>query len=176
MSHKLLLAVGIGCVLGAFVFYGVATGWRQARIRRRRRHGIRSEAKTGGILRSHGYHLLETQIPLPLTMWINQQKIRYTVRPDGLAVRGRRRYLVEVKTGNTATDPTYPLTRRQLLEYHHAARVDGILFVNADAHTVQCIQFPRRRRARRMPAFMLGLCIGTVAAVVISFFKDSFFP
>ncbi|SCA63858.1 Uncharacterized protein SCG7086_BG_00120 [Chlamydiales bacterium SCGC AG-110-P3] len=168
MSHKLLFAIGIGCVLGAFVFYGSATLWQQVRVRRRLRRGVRAEAKTGKILRSYGYHLIDTQVPLALTMWINQQPHQYTVRPDGLAVRGRRRYLVEVKTGSTATDPTYVLTRRQLLEYSCAARVDGILFVNADRHTVKEIQFSRRcSSARRLPAFLVGVCCGVIASVVV---------
>lgn len=159
-----LLIVGIGSVAGAFLFYWINRLWMQWRIFWRRRHGLRSEAKAGSILRRYGYKLRGTQYNTKMTMLINGRRIRYSIRPDGIAKKRGRWYLVEVKTGKTAVNPLYRETRRQLLEYYHSLPVDGVLLVDADKQTVQNIRFRGKNiRAKTSKLYVLLAFIAGIA-------------
>ena len=52
-----------------------------------------------------------------------------------------KKYIVEVKTGDTAANPNYSATRRQMLEYNLASELP-LLFVNMDELTVEEVRFP----------------------------------
>ena len=64
------------------------------------------------------------------------------LRADLLVERGGRRYVAEVKTGEAAPSLATAATRRQLLEYLIAYRVDGVLLVDAERGSVHEVEFP----------------------------------
>jgi hypothetical protein len=67
------------------------------------------------------------------------------LRADYLVEYGDELLVAEVKTGDEAPEVTTAATRRQLLEYHVAFGVDGVLLVSPERGTIQRIVFPTLR-------------------------------
>ena len=73
-----------------------------------------------------------------------------TVKPDGIDLicspgNPGEIFVAEVKTGDEAPRMSTAATRRQLLEYHVAFDVDGVLLVCPELGTIQRIEFPQLR-------------------------------
>ena len=88
------------------------------------------------------------------------------VRADYIVRAGGRRWVAEVKTGRAAPSLATATTRRQLLEYQHAFGVAGVLLVDADARTVQRVDF---RPPGRLPVRALVLFTAVLAAAAAWF-------
>ena len=65
----------------------------------------------------------------------------FGIRIDLLLERDGVLYIAEVKTGDLAPDPRHGPTRRQLREYADLLPDHGVLLVDADAGTIQEIEF-----------------------------------
>jgi hypothetical protein len=125
-------------------------GWwrslgRGRRIRARRQRIARvGEEEAERLLEKHGFVVMERQVTGWWTMWVDGVERQVSCRAD-LLVRPRndrsRRLVAEVKTGVRATDPTFPQTRRQLLEYSLAFEVDGVLLLDMERYEVHEIEF-----------------------------------
>lgn len=139
-----LLAVA---VIGA-IFVGVWlqrrwTSWtRRRRMKRLRKMGMRGESRAAGLLARHGFVLEQTQVSGHIEVRVDGVPSRYRVRADGVASRGGRRYVVEIKGGMDAARIANRTTRRQLLEYAIATQTDAVVLVDAARHKVHVVEFP----------------------------------
>jgi len=70
-------------------------------------------------------------------------RLAMELRADYLVERGGELLVAEVKTGEEAPSLETAATRRQLLEYHVAFAVDGVLLVSPEQGTIQRVAFPR---------------------------------
>lgn len=157
----------VGALLAAVA--GVALGLRLARWRRRRRrlrasaHGRRMEDRAPAALERRGYRVIERHPALTVEWRLDGAPQPLELAPDLLVARGRRRYLVEVKTGGAAR-PEKQETRRQLLEYAVYAPVDGVLLYDADRDALRAVEFPIERGGRGWPwALLIGAALGAAA-------------
>ncbi len=134
--------VGILLLVVAWLIF--AWRWERGRVRRgnlgRLRIAQRGESDAEKLLQSEGYAILERQLSLRWTLWVDGEPESVLSRADLLVERHGLTYIAEVKTG-TVADPTKPSTRRQLLEYLHAFDVDGVLLVDPAEALVQAITF-----------------------------------
>ena len=92
------------------------------------------------------------------------------MRADLIVSRAGRRYVAEVKTGAVAPDVRHAPTRRQLLEYQHAYRADGVLLVAPEAGTVREVLFPGARAGERslgLVGFVAGAALGAAVAFTL---------
>lgn len=144
-----LFLVLIGALFGALFFYWVTKWLLKRKLKRRFNRASDGEDEAISLLKSLGYHLLETQKSSWLSMWIDQEEHTYLVRPDAYVQKEGRLYLVEIKTGPQATNPKLAATRRQLLEYYHGFReVEGILLINADLQQVVHVSFDPPKKVK----------------------------
>jgi hypothetical protein len=126
----------------------LAIGWHLSRgsasraNRSRQRHAQRGEQRAEHLLRARGYRILDRQVSGSWTLKVDGQDVQASVRADLLVRRRGRTYVAEVKTGRQATDPTFPATRRQLLEYLLIFEPDGVLLVDVDAGKILTVEFP----------------------------------
>jgi len=140
-EHVLIggLAVLVFALLAALWF--AKTRARRANHRRQRR-ARRGEERAQRVLHRAGFRIEATQASETWWMIVDGRDVEVRVRTDYLVSRFRRTYVAEVKTGDLAPDPTYPPTRRQLLEYSLAFDVDGVLLVDVEAGEVLEVGFP----------------------------------
>ncbi|MGM0439530.1 MAG: hypothetical protein ACQEP8_00260 [Chlamydiota bacterium] len=161
----LIIASSLASIIG---FVIISRWWRRFCLHRRFKRGARAEARAEKILRSYGYQVAGVQKSIRMVMYVNGRRLVYDVRPDAMAKKDGRLFLVEVKSGATATNPMYSHTRRQLLEYYSSFHADGVLLVDADKHHVHTIDFdgaliPRRRSFGPIfIAFLVGIGMAAV--------------
>ncbi len=165
---------------------GLANAWRRYRLRRklgqRAHQGRQGERAACQLLRQSGYHILDVQRTQQGAVHVDGTPHSYHVRADYLvesnrgATRGRR-YVVEVKTGHEAPQPTSRATRRQLLEYQHVYDVDGILLADMQSRKLHHIRFDQPPGKRPLPPMtrlsvpaklLMALLIGFLAGMVVA--------
>jgi len=105
-----------------------------------RRSGRRGEERAIALLRRKGYRLLAREVCATVRVRVDGETEEYTVRADALVRRFWRRYVVEIKTGASAT-LAHRATRRQVFEYAAAFRCSGVLLVNADERKIRRVEF-----------------------------------
>lgn len=119
---------------------------RRARLRHRFDRAAAGERAAIPLLESHGFAIEGAQVCGRYTLHVDGAPVEVEVRADYVVCRSGERFVAEVKTGAVATKITTPATRRQLLDYHHAFEVDGILLVDAEAGRIHHVTLPQRRR------------------------------
>lgn len=137
-----LVAVLVAAVAVLALLLWIRGGREGRRSRARQRRAERGEVRAEKILKREGYRIEDRQVPVYWTMEVDGEEVEVEARADLLVRRRRRRYVAEVKTGGRAPDPTYPRTRRQLLEYALAYDVDGVLLVDVEEGEVHEVDFP----------------------------------
>lgn len=138
MDRLVLLA----CFLLALVLWWWTAGRGSRRSRRTQKLAQRAESRAEGLLIRAGYRIEARQVIGTWPMQIDGDRVDAGLRVDLLVRRGRRRYVAEVKSGPVGSRPTDPNTRRQLLEYRLAFRVDGVLLVDMHRRRIVEVEFP----------------------------------
>jgi Holliday junction resolvase-like predicted endonuclease len=116
---------------------------KASRASKRRVHRAQQgERQAVALLQAAGYRVLEQQLRGRWWIEVDGEQHPVDVIADLLVERDGWSYIAEVKTGELATDPTRPATRRQLLEYLLAFEPDGLLLVDMDQGTIHDIGFP----------------------------------
>ncbi len=108
---------------------------------RRQRVGKRAEDSARGVLRDHGYSIVESQRPARAHVTIDGKRHTSTVRVDYIVEKNGLTYAAEVK-GGARRSATRDSTRRQLLEYALIYEgISGVLLVDAVDGVVHTIEF-----------------------------------
>ncbi|MDB4958426.1 MAG: hypothetical protein JWO36_5995 [Myxococcales bacterium] len=122
-----------------------ARRWRGSwRARRRARRAGAGEDRAAALLIGAGFRIVETQARTSWAPLVDGEPHETELRADYLVEAGGELLVAEVKTGEEAPSLDTAATRRQLLEYHVAFAVDGVLLVCPERGTIQRIVFPLR--------------------------------
>jgi hypothetical protein len=113
----------------------------------RRARGRAARARAGedaaaALLRRAGYRIVAEQARTWWTPRIDGEPHRTELRADYLVEADGELLVAEVKTGDAAPSLATAATRRQLLEYHVAFAVDGVLLVCPERGAIHRIEFP----------------------------------
>jgi hypothetical protein len=159
--------------LASLVVQSVRLWWLRGAPRRRMRaaaaRGAAGEVRAEALLERLGYGITARQASERWVIAVDGEDVAVTVRADYLVTRGGRRFVAEVKTGESAPRAEHPPTRRQLLEYRHAFAVDGVLLVHAEAGRVQEVEFPvAARRGATGRALVVAFLLGAACAVALA--------
>jgi Holliday junction resolvase len=142
--------VAIAVVIAVGVALLLACGWRlrrlwlAARLNRRRIRGGRAERRALRLLERHGYAILSSQEPALSRIVVDGDEHEFDLRADVLVERDGERLVAEVKTGAAALISSRA-TRRQLLEYAYAYRLDAVLLVDMAEERIIRVEFPDLR-------------------------------
>jgi len=137
----------LALALLVFIFISWAGRWWRARTwdrEHRRRLSRAREGEDGSValLEQSGFTIIDSQVTHEYPLWVDDDERMITLRCDHLIERDGLTYVAEVKTGEAAPDPTLAATRRQLLEYRVAYRVDGVVLVDMNRKNIARIVFP----------------------------------
>ena len=140
-----LVAVAIlAGALFAMVVGRVLREWRgswRARVRAERAGA--GEDGAAAMLREAGYTIIARQVRTWWSPLVDGEPFETELRADYLVECDGETFVAEVKTGDEAPRLSTAATRRQLLEYHVAFDVDGVLLVCPELGTIQRIEFPQ---------------------------------
>lgn len=142
------LLVAAGMLAGAVGYRLLSSLWRNWRMQRRFQRGAAAEKKAARFLRRQGYRILAAQLAETVTVYVNGQPQKSTVRADFYVRKGWRTYIVEVKSGQQGT-VRLPNVRRQLLEYKLVYRPHGILLLDMEHGVLEEIRFTYTDMRRR---------------------------
>jgi Holliday junction resolvase-like predicted endonuclease len=101
---------------------GVVLGMKLKRWQKRqalaghRARGEQGEKDAETWLKNHGFQIENSQVNTQFFYLIDGERRTFKVRPDIMATKQGERWLIEVKTGKSAS-PEYSATRRQIREY-----------------------------------------------------------
>jgi hypothetical protein len=142
LAHLIIILLSIAVVLL------LLRGWWQAGKGHRRAVSRAARAGAGelaaeGLLESHGYTIIDRQVRCLWWIEVDGEEEEVELRADLLVERDGDRFIAEVKTGTRAPDPTFPQTRRQLLEYRLAFEPYGVLLVDMEEEEILSVDFPR---------------------------------
>jgi hypothetical protein len=113
-------------------------------LRRRQQRARRGELDAPALLTEEGYRVIDSQVHLLWSVYIDDEPIEIRLIADHLVERDGLRYVAEVKTGDAAPSIRTAATRRQLLEYLVAFDCDGALLVDMEEAIIQEIHFEGR--------------------------------
>ena len=135
--------------------------WTKARV---------AEQAAAELLQARGYAVCGTQVEASYSIVVDGQPVNVLLRADYVVTRAGRYYVAEVKSGRFAPRIDTAATRRQLLEYLVAFRVDGVLLVDAEARQVREVVFPvlghSKSESTAVPIWLLVLALVLAVAVV----------
>ena len=139
-GYGLWLLVLVGMLAGGIGYRFLSTVYRNWRMNRRFKRGEVAEKKAVKFLHRQGYRILAAQLEETITVYVDGVPQKSKVRADFFVRKGRKTYIVEVKSGQQGT-VRLPYVRRQLLEYKLVYQPDGVLLLDMEHHTLQEIQF-----------------------------------
>lgn len=134
------------CVAATATLCAIVQAARAFTRRRRRRlrfeRAAEGERAAAEILEESGYVVEDCQVTTSYPIEVDGARVEIALRADYLVTRAGDRFVAEVKTGQIAPRIRTPATRRQLLEYHVAFGVSGVLLVDAETRSVRRVAFP----------------------------------
>jgi Holliday junction resolvase len=130
----------IGVLAAIVLGFRLARFWRAVRLGRSRRGGARGERRALRLLERHGYTIVARQEAAVARVLVDGVLEEFDLRADLVVEKDGERLVAEVKTGAAATVASRT-TRRQLLEYAYAFRLDGLLLVDMAAERIIRIEF-----------------------------------
>jgi len=159
------LLVVLAAVSAGYALFVAGRGWlRGVRRQQRFARGAEGEREAALLLEAHGFTIEAAQVAAAYELAVDGEAVVASVRADYVVRLGARRYVAEVKTGRAAPSLATATTRRQLLEYQHAFGVTGVLLVDADARTIQQVDFRVASRSSLVPwVAVLGLVVAGLA-------------
>lgn len=111
------------------------------KLRRRQRRAQRGELDAQELLAAEGYQIVDSQVHLRWSVYVDDEPIEIRLIADHLVEREGMRFVAEVKTGDAAPSIRTAATRRQLLEYLVAFGCDGVLLVDMEEAVIREIYF-----------------------------------
>jgi Holliday junction resolvase-like predicted endonuclease len=148
VTHQwaVLAIVALAGALLALVVMRFARSWRATWQAKRR--AARAEAGEEGaaeLLRRAGFRIVAKQARTRWAPLVDGEPHETELRADYLVEARGELLVAEVKTGDAAPSLATAATRRQLLEYHVAFAVDGVLLVCPERGKIHRVEFPQRR-------------------------------
>lgn len=144
------LAVAASGALIALVVSRWLRAWRGSwRARKRAGRAIAGEDGAAELLRRAGFRIVGRQVTTWWSPLVDGEPCETEVRADYLVEADGEVLVAEVKTGDAAPRIETAATRRQLLEYHVAFEVDGVLLVCPERGVIHRIDFGLPKLAPR---------------------------
>jgi hypothetical protein len=132
----------LGAIALLLLLWWRATTRARRATRARQRRARRGEDLAEDLLAEAGFTVVDRQVTVRWTLLVDGEAVEVGCRADLVVDGPDGRFVAEVKTGDRAPDPTFPATRRQLLEYLHAFgdQVDGVLLVDMERGEVRRVE------------------------------------
>ncbi len=121
-------------------------------------------------LKKNGFQIVEKQQGRPLVIHEGKNTHRYLIRTDFLVKKGRRRYIVEVKSGQKNNSVANRDTRRQLLEYFLAYKGYGIILFDMENKKFSEIKFSLPDLHSRLIENVIYFLLGSLLTLLIFYF------
>jgi Holliday junction resolvase len=141
LDRPALIGLALVALLLILLGWRLRRLWLAARLDRRRVRGARAEGRAVRLLERHGYAVVAEQESALARVLVDGEAEEYDLRADVIVEKDGERLVAEVKTGAAAAVKSRA-TRRQLLEYAYAYRLDAVLLVDMAEERIVRVEFP----------------------------------
>ena len=141
LIERIIFISIIAILLFALLKYKYITYQLKRKQKKRFARGIELENEAYSYLQSLGYSIIGMQQIHYHQYEINGKKYDAKLILDYLVEKEGNRYIVEVKSGQSAIYMNNSNTRRQLLEYDYTIESDGIFLLDMENKNMQLINF-----------------------------------
>lgn len=119
-------------------------GYKRSRLRKKRfARGEKMEAKAAVFLKNKGFEIIATQEVFYHSYVAGGIEKKARLEVDYLVSKRNKTFVVEVKSGEAATQIENKSTRRQILEYSVAIPCDGIFLLDMEKEQLHKIEFKK---------------------------------
>ena len=173
ITTDLLIEIALGFLILILTLKLVPLYFKKFKARRRLKRGIKKEKEAYKVLKKLGYKIVGNNIKYQYSLQINQDFINIGLEIDYLVQKKGKTYIIEVKSGESATKITNSSTRRQILEYSLFIKNDGILLLDMEKEDLQEIIFPikHKNKPRRSPILAFLLLGLAITLLLLVYFK-----
>lgn len=134
--------VSIIALLAILLVVRVLSDYRKRRVVKRRfDRGRKMEYKARDFLIRQGFRVVDEQVEYEHSYIVDGVEHSSLIVVDYVVSRKGKTYIVEVKSGSSATSINNSATRRQLLEYSFAIECDGIYLLDMEAEELRKVDF-----------------------------------
>jgi hypothetical protein len=162
-----------GAVAGFVLFYFASKVFISLKMSRRVELSQISQEEAEALLKKKGFKILAKQKRADLITYIDGKPNLSFVQADFIVEKNGKKYVAEVKAGELVSDPTEPSTRRQLLEYKFAYKLDGVLLVDMIGKSIHLIDFEYPTYGEeRIFKLILGALVVIIVACVLWIFMS----
>lgn len=158
----------LGIIVGGFLLYTIFKSLRKNRLRHKMNRARKAEGRALKFLTASGYEILDVQKRVPFVTFVDGKPYKNSIQADYVVTKAGCRYVVEVKTGEEATQVTNTQTRRQLLEYFLIYRPDGILLLDMERQVIREVNFQVDLPLwSKGPSFMIYLMVFALGGLLV---------
>lgn len=115
---------------------------QKRKSKKRLARGRKKEGEAAAVLRFYGYEIIGRNLKYNYDLEIGEREQNIQMEIDYLVSKHGKRYIVEVKSGQSATKITNSSTRRQILEYSLFVENDGVMLLDMEKESLELISFP----------------------------------
>jgi hypothetical protein len=139
---------------------------RKRSVKKRFKRGAELEDKAKSFLQKKGFKIIGYQEEFYHNYIVDGKKETSKLIVDYIVKKKGKRYLVEVKSGNTAISIKDAKTRRQILEYDFVIENDGIYLLDMENETLHLIKFISKKQRNYFNNMKMILLLAGIAVVV----------
>jgi Holliday junction resolvase-like predicted endonuclease len=158
-TSDLLIEIVLSFLILVLILKLVPVYYKKLKSRRRLKRGIQKEKEAYKVLKKLGYKIIGNNIKYSYPLQVNEDSINVNLEIDYLVEKKGKSYIIEVKSGESASKITNSSTRRQILEYSQFIKNDGIFLLDMEQEILQEIIFPIKHKNKPQPfqffAFLL---------------------
>ncbi len=142
----------------SLLFYQWFRSWQQRQVQLKRlKRGKQLEQEARRFLTGKGFHILGEQVEISHDYEVNGEPHSSIIVLDYLVRKRGKIYIVEVKSGASATSIQNGGTRRQILEYDFVLKNDGIFLLDMEHHEMHLVKFFPKETPVRIRWFFILL-------------------
>lgn len=157
-------------LLAVILYYRYKSYSKSKATKNRFARGRLLENQARDFLIQKGYKILDEQKQFEHKYFINNDRKLSTLIIDYYVSKNGKKYIVEVKSGQSAISASNTNTRRQLLEYSFAIPNDGVFLLDMENQKLELIEFINSTDLS-LSYLLKGILIITFFGIFIPFWK-----
>ncbi|MCT4644065.1 MAG: CRISPR-associated protein Cas4 [Carboxylicivirga sp.] len=166
----LLLVIIIIFLIIVIARYKLKAYFDELKIKKRFERADKLELQARSFLKSKGYSIVDYQSTYTHRYMVDGKVLEVDIQPDYIVKKGGKKYIVEVKSGHSATSAQYRNTRRQLLEYDYVVENNGVFLLDMESRQLKLVQF-KTKAEKRSSRLIKAIIIVAIAGIAIPFWQ-----
>lgn len=166
----LFLTLIIVALIAVIIRYKLSEYFKERKVKKRFERGNKLELQAKSFLKSKGYRIVDYQSAYTHKYMVDGEVQYADIQPDYIVTKNGKKYIVEVKSGNTATSAHNRSTRRQLLEYDYVVENNGVFLLDMENRQLKLVQF-KSKADKRTSKLLKAVIIVAIAGIAIPFWQ-----